>query len=78
MNEYLLRDHTFSIPSITPLGEVVDCGKLNEGREHKGVANSDEPVHSCGIGHFRERVSGADTESSHGEDSSHSCKEMKG
>lgn len=73
--KYLLWHHTFSIPGIAPLGEVVDCSKLNEGREDKGIADSDEPVHSCGIGHFRERVPGADTECGHGQDSGHSCRE---
>lgn len=74
--KYLLWHHTFSIPGVTPLGEVVHCGKLNEGREDKGIADSDKPVHSCGIGHFRERVPGADTECGHGQDSGHSCREI--
>lgn len=73
--KYLLRHHTFSIPGITPLGEVVDCGKFNEGREDKGIADSDEPVHSCGIGHFRKGVPGTDTECGHSQDSGHSCRE---
>lgn len=72
--DYLLRHHTFSIPSVTPLSEVVDRGKLNKGREDKGIADSNKPVHSCGISHFRERVPGTDTESGHGQHSGHSCR----
>lgn len=74
-SKYLFWHHTFSVPGVTPLGEVVDCGKFNERREDKGITDSDEPVHSCGIGHFRKRVPGADTECGHGQDSGHSCRE---
>lgn len=49
---YLLWHNTFPIPGVSPLGEVVDRGKFDEGREDEGVADGDEPVHSCGIGHF--------------------------
>lgn len=76
-NMYLLRHHAFSIPGVSPLGEVVDCGKFNEGREDKGIADSDEPVHSCGVGHFGKGVPGADTECGHGQDGGHSCREMQ-
>ncbi len=70
---YLFGHHTFPIPGVTPLGEVVYSGKLNESREDKGVANGDEPVHGCGIGHLGQRVSRADTQGGHGKDSGHSC-----
>ena len=73
--KYLLWHHTFPVPGVTPLGEIVDCGKLDEGWENEGVADGDEPVHSCGVGHFRERVPGADTERGHGQDSGHSCRD---
>lgn len=76
--KYLLWHHTFSIPSITPLGEVVDRSELNQGREDKGVADGNEPVHGCGVGHFGERVPGTDTECGHGQDSGHSCGEIDG
>lgn len=42
----------FSVPGPTPLGEVVHGGEFNEGREDKGVANGDEPVHCSRIRHF--------------------------
>ncbi len=70
---YLFWHHTFPIPGVTPLGEVVYGGKLNESREDKGVADGDEPVHGCGIGHLGQRVSRADTQGGHGKDSGHSC-----
>lgn len=31
------------------VGEVVYSGKLNEGREDEGEADSDEPVHRSGV-----------------------------
>lgn len=73
---YLLGNHTFPIPGVSPLGEVVDCGKFDEGREDEGIADGDEPVHSCGIGHFRKWVPGADTEGGHGQDGGHTCGEI--
>lgn len=77
MNIYLLRHHAFPVPGVSPLGEVVDCGKFNEGREDKGIADSDEPVHSGGVGHFGKGVPGADTECGHGQNGGHSCREMQ-
>lgn len=71
--KYLLRHHALSVPGVAPLGEVVDGGELDEGREDEGVADGDEPVHGCGIGHFGEGVPGADTERGHGQDRCHSC-----
>lgn len=59
------------VPRPAPLGEVVHCGELDEGREDKGVAHCDEPVHGCSISHFRQRVSSANTESGHGQDCGH-------
>lgn len=56
----------FPIPCPAALGEVVDCGKLNQGREDKGIAHSHEPVHGGGIGHFRKGVSSTDAQGSHG------------
>lgn len=50
----------FPIPRPAALGEVVDCRKLNQGREDKGIAHSHEPVHGRGIGHLREGVSSTD------------------
>lgn len=61
----------FSIPGPAPLGKVVNCGKLNEGREDKGIAHCDEPVHGSSVSHFRQRVSSTDAESGHGEHSGH-------
>lgn len=68
----LLWHHTFSIPGVAPLGEVVDSGELDEGREDKGIANSNEPVHSRGVGHLWKGVPSADTESGHGQHGCHS------
>ncbi len=51
----------FSHPRRNPSGEVVYSGKLNESREDEGVADGDEPVHGCGIGHLGQRVSRTDT-----------------
>lgn len=58
---YLFWHYTFAVPGVTPLREVVYSGELNESREDKGVTDSNEPVHGCGIGHLGERVSRADT-----------------
>lgn len=76
MNIYLLWHHAFPVPGVSPLSEVVDCGKFNESREDKGIADSDEPVHGCGVGHFGKGVPGADTKCGHGQDGGHSCREM--
>ncbi|TNN62273.1 hypothetical protein EYF80_027537 [Liparis tanakae] len=33
-------------------GKIVDCGKLDKRRRHKGKTHGDEPVHGGGIGYF--------------------------
>lgn len=71
---HLFRHDALAIPGVAPLCEVVDGGELDEGGEHKGVADGNEPVHSSGVGHFGQRVSSADAQSGHGQDSGHSCK----
>lgn len=43
----------FSIPSPAPLGEVINCGKFNESREDKGIADCNEPIHGSSVSHFR-------------------------
>ncbi len=70
-DNYLVIDHALAIPSPAALGEVVDCGELNQGGEDKGVTHCDEPVHGCGIGDFRQGVTGADTQSGHSQYSGH-------
>lgn len=59
-----------TIPSPAALGEVVDGGELDEGGEDEGVTDSHEPVHGRGVGHLRERISGADAQRGHGQDGS--------
>lgn len=54
-------------------GEVVDRCKLNQGGEDEGKANSDEPIHCCGVRNFGEGVAGADTERGHGQDGGDPC-----
>lgn len=49
---YLVIDNTLSIPGPASLGEVVYGSEFNECREDKGIADSDEPVHSSGVGHL--------------------------
>lgn len=61
----------FSIPSPAPLGEVINCGKFNEGREDKGIADCNEPIHGSSVSHFRKRVSSTDAEGGHGEHCGH-------
>lgn len=61
----------FPIPCPAALGEVVDGGKLNQGREDKGVTHGHEPVHGRGVGHFGQRVPGADAERGHGQHGGH-------
>lgn len=56
----------FPIPCPAALGEVVDCRKLNQCREDKGIAHSHEPVHGRGIGNLREGVSSTDAQGGHG------------
>lgn len=60
-----------SIPRPAPLGEVVHCGELDEGREDEGVADRDEPVHGGGVRHLGQRVPSADAEGGHGEHRGH-------
>lgn len=72
VTRYLLGHHALAIPGIATLGKVVDSGKLDEGREYKGIADGNKPVHSSGIGHLREGVPSADTECCHGQHSGHS------
>lgn len=60
-----------AIPRPASLGEVVHGGELNEGRKDESVADGYEPIHGCCIGHFRERVPGADAECGHGQHSGH-------
>ena len=67
-----------AVPGPAPLGEVVHRGELDQGREHEGVAHGDEPVHGCGIGHFGERVPGADAEGGHGQDRGHTWVQTQG
>lgn len=51
---YLVIKNALAIPGPAAFGEIVDCCKLNEGREDKGIAHSNEPVHRSGIGYFRQ------------------------
>lgn len=60
-----------AIPSPAPLGEVVHCCELNEGRKDKSIADGNEPVHGCSIGHFGERVPRTDAKGGHGQHSGH-------
>ncbi len=76
-DNYLFIDHALAIPSPAALGEVVDCGELNQGGEDKGITHCDEPVHGCGIGNFRQGVTGADTQSGHSQYSGHTWEEYK-
>lgn len=68
----------FPIPRPAPFGEIINCGKFNEGREDKGIAHRDEPVHGSRVSHFRQRVSSADAESGHGEHCGHTwwCRKL--
>ncbi len=76
-DNYLFIDHALAIPSPAALGEVVDCGELNQGGEDKGITHCDEPVHGCGIGDFRQGVTGADTQRGHSQYSGHTWEEYK-
>lgn len=67
----LCLQRLLAIPGPAPLGEVVHRGELDEGREDESVADGNEPVHGCGVGHFRERVPGADAEGGHGQHGGH-------
>lgn len=49
---YLVINDTLSVPGPASLGKVVDGGEFNECREDKGIAHSNEPVHSSSIGHL--------------------------
>ena len=60
-----------AIPGPAPLCEVVHRRKLNEGRKDESVADGDEPVHGCRVGHFGERVPGADAERGHSQHCGH-------
>lgn len=71
---YLFRNDAFAIPCVASLCEVIHCCKLNECRKHKGIAHRNKPIHSGGIGHLGERIPCADAQSSHCQDSCHSCK----
>lgn len=66
-----------AIPGPAPLGEIVHCGELDEGRKDKCVADRNEPVHGGGVRHFRERVSGADAEGGHGQHRGHPWEQTK-
>lgn len=68
----------FAIPSPASLGEVVHCGKLNEGGKDERIADGNEPIHGCRIGHFGKRVPGTDAERGHGQHSGHTCEKTKG
>lgn len=74
---YLVVDNAFSVPGPASLGEVVDSCELDESRENKGVAHSDEPVHGSSVGHFGQGVPGTDTQSGHGEDCGHTWMQNK-
>ena len=50
------------------VGEVVDGSKLDEGREDKGKADGNEPVHRGGVRDLGEGVASTDTECRHGQD----------
>lgn len=71
---YLFRNDAFAIPCIASLCEVIHCCKFDECRKHKGIAHCYKPIHSSGIGHLGERIPCADAQSSHCQDSCHSCK----
>lgn len=71
---YLVIDHALAVPGPATLGEIVDCSKLNESWEHKGIAHCNEPVHGGGVGHFRQWVTGTNTQSCHGQYGRHTCK----
>ena len=73
-NAYLVIHDALPVPGPAPFGEVVDSGKLNQGRENEGVADSDKPVHGCGVRYLGQRVTGTDTQRSHSEHSGHTCK----
>lgn len=45
--------HLLAIPSPAALGEVVDSGKFNQRRKHKGITDGYEPVHGRRVRHFR-------------------------
>lgn len=61
------------LPVGLQCGEVVDGRKLNQGREDEGKANSNEPIHGCGVRNFGKGVAGANTECCHGQDSGDTC-----
>ena len=69
LSHYLVNHDTFAIPCPAALCEVIDGGKLNQGREDEGVADGDEPVHGSGVGHLRKGVPRTDTQCGHGENS---------
>lgn len=74
---YLVIHDALAIPGPASLGEVVDGGKLDEGGEDEGVTHCDEPVHGRGVGHLGQRVAGADTQSGHGENRSHTWRRRR-
>lgn len=71
---YLFRNDAFAIPCIASLCEVIHSCKLNECRKHKGIAHGYKPIHGSGIGHLGEWIPCTDAQSSHCQDSCHSCK----
>lgn len=66
-----------AIPGPAPLGEVVHGGKLDEGGKDERVADGNEPIHGCSVGHFRERVPGTNAECGHGQHSCHPWAQTK-
>lgn len=74
---YLLGHHALAVPGVATLGKVVDSSKLDEGREDKGIADSDKPIHGGCIGHLGEGVPGTDTKRGHGQHGGHSCRKRR-
>lgn len=71
--QFLSLQYLLAIPGPTAFCKVVHCRKFNQRRKHKGITDSHEPVHGCGIGHFRQGVSCTDAQSRHGKDSGDPC-----
>lgn len=71
---YLVIYYTLPIPSPSSFGEVINSCKFNQGREHKGITNSNKPVHGSCISHFGERIPGTDAQSCHCQNSCYSCR----